>query len=218
MKAYWFESENSKLGYDDNRKPIKGRTHKVKCEPVLCQAGLHASISPFDALQYAKSETLWEVDIGGKILKGDDKIVGTERKYIRKLDTTDICDKFARMCALDVIYLWDAHDVVIKFLKTGDESLREEAYQLSEEARARAMARARESASASASASTMASARALASASARASARASASVSASASASAWASASASACASASASARAKQKRRFDRMVKRLLRN
>ena len=32
--------------------------------------------------------------------------------------------KFARLCALDVIDCWDAPDVVIEYLKTGDEFIR----------------------------------------------------------------------------------------------
>ncbi|PHS02823.1 MAG: hypothetical protein COA78_20495 [Blastopirellula sp.] len=32
------------------------------------------------------------------------------------------------MCALDVLHLWDAPDVVVEYLNTGDESIREAAY------------------------------------------------------------------------------------------
>ena len=34
---------------------------------------------------------------------------------------------FSRLCALDVIHLWDAPEVVRRYLETGDESLRQEA-------------------------------------------------------------------------------------------
>ena len=39
----------------------------------------------------------------------------------------DIMRLFARLCALDVIHLWDAPSLVRQYLETGDESLREKA-------------------------------------------------------------------------------------------
>ena len=124
MKAWHFSNEDCKLNYGDGRLIEVGVTHKVDCTPVLCSQGLHASKKVLDALQYAPSATLWRVELGGKIVCGDDKCVATERTYLQKIDTTDILFKFARLCALDVIDKWDAPDVVVKFLKTGDESLR----------------------------------------------------------------------------------------------
>jgi hypothetical protein len=37
------------------------------------------------------------------------------------------CREFARKCALDVIHLWNAPDIVIRYLETGDEEIREAA-------------------------------------------------------------------------------------------
>lgn len=37
-------------------------------------------------------------------------------------------DLFVRMCALRVIHLWDAPEIVIRYLNTGDESIRDEAH------------------------------------------------------------------------------------------
>ena len=39
----------------------------------------------------------------------------------------DIMRLFARLCALDVIHLWDAPSLVRQYLETGDESLRKKA-------------------------------------------------------------------------------------------
>jgi hypothetical protein len=129
MQKYWyFSRKDKKLRHDDNRTIRLGRTHKVECEPILCQQGLHASKNILDALNYAPGTVIWQVELGGKIVHGDDKSVGTERTYVAGgFDIEDILREFARKCALDVIHLWDAPHVVIKYLKTGDESLRSDA-------------------------------------------------------------------------------------------
>ena len=128
VKAWYFSSDDCRLRYDDNRIIKVGRTHKVKGEPKMCSHGLHASKKIIDALDYAPGYILWRVELGGKIICGDDKCVATERTYLQKLDTTPILKKWARLCALDVIDLWDAPDVVVKYLKTGDESLKAAAW------------------------------------------------------------------------------------------
>jgi len=127
MIAWHFINEDRKLGYGDNRIVEVGKTYKVDCEPILCRQGLHASIKPLDALKYAHSPIVCRVEIGGKIIKGNDKIVGTERTVLAMTDATDVLRKFARLCALDVIDKWDAPDIVVQYLKTGDESIRDAA-------------------------------------------------------------------------------------------
>jgi hypothetical protein len=44
-----------------------------------------------------------------------------------QIDTTPLLGQFARACALDVLHLWDAPDVVRAYLTTGDETIREDA-------------------------------------------------------------------------------------------
>jgi len=124
IKAWHFVSDDRKLGYGDGRKVRKGITHKVKVEPILCQQGLHASIRAIDAIQYAPGNVVSRIIIGGEIIKGDDKIVGTERTYLWVADAEDTLREFARWCALEVIGLWDAPDIVVEYLRTGDESIR----------------------------------------------------------------------------------------------
>jgi len=98
---------------------------------------------------------------------GDDKISATERKYLWGFDATDTLWRFARLCALDVVHLWDAPDIVVRYLKTGDESIRDAAW---DAARAAARFAARDAAWAAA----RAAARAAAWDAARAAARAAA--------------------------------------------
>ena len=91
---------------------------------VLCKSGLHASVCPFDALKYAPGTTLCLVELGGTVVVGNDKVVASRRKIIKRIDAEAIVREFARWCALQVVDLWDAPDVVRQYLTTGDESLR----------------------------------------------------------------------------------------------
>ena len=124
MKAYWFEPADGVLGYNDGRKPEVGKTHTVKCDLALCNAGLHGSVKATDALQYAKSSRLWLVDITGKVQSGEDKVCGKRRKYLAVADVELILREHARWCALQVVHLWDVPQIVLDYLNTGDEDLR----------------------------------------------------------------------------------------------
>ncbi len=96
-------------------------------ELVMCESGLHASERIIDALQYAPGSTICRVEVGGEILKSDDKLVATERTILWRVDGENLLRKFARLCALDVVHLWDAPDVVLEYLNTGNEKLRDAA-------------------------------------------------------------------------------------------
>ena len=123
MKAWYFSQDNKKLRFDDNRTIKAGITHKVKCKPVLCKSGLHGSKKIIDALEYAPGNVVWRVKLSGDIVHGDDKSVATERGYLWGYDASDVLRHFARLCALDVVQLWDAPDIVVKYLKTGNEDM-----------------------------------------------------------------------------------------------
>jgi hypothetical protein len=117
------------LGYKDNREVIVGETLRVEGDIELCHRGLHASTKLMDALGYVNSErlSLCRVTLGGTVKHDTDKSVASERTVIAMLDadtTEKLLRDFARWCALQVIHLWDAPDVVRQYLETGDESLR----------------------------------------------------------------------------------------------
>jgi len=61
----------------------------------LCKYGLHASISPLDALIYAPGATICRVEVGGKILHGDDKLVCSQRRCLWIADATELLHIFA---------------------------------------------------------------------------------------------------------------------------
>lgn len=119
------------LGYGDNRPIVIGETHTVDITErklELCGWGLHASERIIDALRYAPGPMVYRVRLHGEILRGDDKACATHRTYIDGIDATGILRGFARKCALDVIALWDAPDIVRQYLETGDESASDTAW------------------------------------------------------------------------------------------
>ena len=121
MIAYHFTAEKLR---DGRALPAIGEwlTHDGTVE--MCVSGLHASFHPMDALQYAPGELLHLVECEDVVAEEDDKFVCRRRKIIKSIDATELLWSIARWSALQVIHLWDAPDVVKKFLQTGDESLR----------------------------------------------------------------------------------------------
>ena len=102
----------------------------------LCERGYHGSLQPFDALQYAPGGTLCYCEFRGKIIHGDDKLVAQDRRIIRRMEATELLRYFARMQAVSVVHLWDAPDVVLDFLMTGDDTLAASAASAASAARA----------------------------------------------------------------------------------
>jgi len=94
---------------------------------VPCNIGFHASKRAIDALQYALGALVCRVTLHGNIVPhGDpvDKYAAHGRTVIWMADATETLRHFARLCALDVIHLWDAPQIVRDFLETGDENIR----------------------------------------------------------------------------------------------
>jgi hypothetical protein len=124
MKAYHFHGGTLR---DGRPLPPIGEwlEHDGSVEP--CESGLHASEHPFDALKYAPGPFLDRVELEGDLVShGEpvDKWVGRRRKRLATIDATELLRLFARLCALDVVHLWKAPDVVARYLQTGDETLR----------------------------------------------------------------------------------------------
>lgn len=128
MKAWYFSNSDCRLGYGDGRQIKAGVTHSVNRAPVLCRYGLHGSVNILDALRYAPGPYVWRVNLSGNMDIGSDKIAATSRTYLWGMDATNVMKKFSRLCALDVVHLWDAPDAVIRYLKTGDDSIKDAAW------------------------------------------------------------------------------------------
>ena len=138
MQAFWFCSEDRKLGYKDDRTVRIGITHKVKGELKLCKNGLHASTRLIDALKYAPGPILYLVDLSGEFLSGEDKLCARERKYLASFNATDLLWRFARKQALISVEkikpYTDQYDLIVRWLETGDESIKSAAESAAESA------------------------------------------------------------------------------------
>jgi len=131
--AYHFTSETLR---DGSPIPKKGEWLLHKGPVIPCQSGLHASLHPFDALKYAPGNFLHLVEVGGEIKKhNDDKIVSSKRKILKTIDAEKLMRDFARWNALQVLHLWpNPPEVVVQYIKTGDESIRAAAWDAARDA------------------------------------------------------------------------------------
>jgi hypothetical protein len=102
---------------------VIGKWYEHDGELELCASGLHASVLALDALSYAPGPWVSLVECAGEVQFGDDKLVCTRRRALWVRDATEELRLFARLCALDVIHMWDAPTVVREYLETGDEAL-----------------------------------------------------------------------------------------------
>ncbi len=89
-------------------------------KPVLCSAGLHASLEPFDTLGFAPGPVLCLVECGGIIFHEADKLVCTERTILARMDAEPLLRHYARQQALSVVHLWEPPQVVLDYLMGDD--------------------------------------------------------------------------------------------------
>jgi hypothetical protein len=95
---------------------------------AMCRLGLHASRHPFDALQYAPGSILHRVECEDVVEEQDDKLVCRRRKILHSVDCEKLLRRFAKDEALSVIHLWDAPQIVLDYLCSDTEDLREAAW------------------------------------------------------------------------------------------
>lgn len=142
MKAFYFATPDRKLRYRDGRAIAVGVTHKHEGAVVLCESGLHAAATPFEALQYAPGPILYLVRLSGTIVQGDDKMAASERTYLAEYDATELLRRYACIQALKQIELIRPYcserdySAIMEYLTTGDAALREAAEAAARAARA----------------------------------------------------------------------------------
>ena len=125
LMAWHFLPADLRLGNGDGREVRVGETLRHDGPLVLCESGLHASERILDALGYATGPVISRVRCGGEILRDTDKLVCRERTVEWMLtDTDDLSRGYSRWCARSVLHLWDAPEIVLRYLDTGDESIR----------------------------------------------------------------------------------------------
>ena len=106
MKAWHFLTEDGAMQWKCGRvlKPKVGQTLTRDPDKLeLCSYGLHASVRLIDALQYAPGPILCRVEMGGRIIKGDDKLVASERTVLAMFDATRTLHEFAVWCAREAL-------------------------------------------------------------------------------------------------------------------
>jgi hypothetical protein len=151
MLAWHFLKADRKLAYSPHTPVFTGQMLTVDPDRLeLCAYGLHASERALDALKYAPGPIVCRVQLGGRILTGEDKLCASERTVIAMADATGTLRAFARACALDVIDNWNAPAVVREYLETGNEDLRIVAWSAASAAESAARSVASESAARSA--------------------------------------------------------------------
>lgn len=104
--------------------PPVGEWLRHKGRVVLCKCGLHMSRRIIDALQYAPGPFIHRVEGRGVVQETEDKLVCRKRRILRSVDGEAMLLQFARECAMSVLHLWNAPDVVRQYLETRDEALK----------------------------------------------------------------------------------------------
>ena len=89
---------------------VVGETLRVEPPLALCERGLHASLRAIDALQYAPGTIVCRVRMSGDIVRGDDKLVATERTVLWMYDATRVLHEFGCCVAEAALLLADVND------------------------------------------------------------------------------------------------------------
>jgi len=115
---------------DGSPLPAVGKWEVFKGTLSMCNSGLHVGITPWNALQYAPGETLRLVEYADVGETQPDKIVCARRRTIAQMDATEMLRYFARLQAISCIDRWsiDPPDIVLDYLATGNEELRDAAW------------------------------------------------------------------------------------------
>jgi len=106
----------------------------VEPPPIrICEKGLHASRNALDAINYRPA---WSgliaclVEVDDIAEETSDKMACSRRRIIGQVACDDILRLFAREAALSVLHLWRGKVPVVvkKYLETGEETIRANAY------------------------------------------------------------------------------------------
>ena len=82
-----------------NEPIVAGETLTAKGDLSLCSNGMHASLCPLQALQYAPGSMLCRVELAGKVIEGDDKLCARSRKVLWIANADHLLHEFACLCA-----------------------------------------------------------------------------------------------------------------------
>jgi len=88
------------------KRPLKvhqGQILRHRGPLELCRKGLHASIKPLDALEYAPGTMICRVECSGDVIYGEDKLVCSRRKVLWAKDASRPLHEFAIWCAETIL-------------------------------------------------------------------------------------------------------------------
>ena len=125
IKAWHFVGETLR---DGSPIPADGGWLEYDQPLVMCSAGFHCSVHPFDALAFAPGSTLCRVDSAGVRIINLSKLVSSRRRIAGRLNFENHLFDFARKQALKVIGKWDAPEIVKQYLITGNPLIRSAAW------------------------------------------------------------------------------------------
>ena len=108
--AWHFIKDDYTCGHGQLGKIKVGKTYIAKRDIALCKNGLHASKRILDALSYGPGSVVCRVEMSGKILYDDDKLVAEKRKVLWMFDATNLLHEFSCRCAEDALTLVDNPD------------------------------------------------------------------------------------------------------------
>ncbi len=121
VRAWHFLTVDEAAAANAARHPIA----RVEGPPRFSDHGLQASRHVLDALTYACGPVACRVRVGGMILRGADRLIGTERTVLAMADCSETLHRFACWCAhvaLDVegvtdVRCWEAIRTKIRWLE-----------------------------------------------------------------------------------------------------
>ena len=127
IKGWHFTTDTLR---DGSPIPRVGKWLHYSGKLVMCKSGLHYSLQPFDALQYAPGNILHYVEVKGEVLTQDDKGCSHYRRIVASMDATEMLRYYARMQAISCLDKGtrEPEQIVLDWLMTGDESIRAAAY------------------------------------------------------------------------------------------
>jgi hypothetical protein len=96
--AWHFLSDGARMR-DGKTIATAGLVCTVEPPLIPCKNGLHGSIRPSDALQYAPGAWVQRVQHSGEIVRDDDKLCSTVRKSLWIADAARTLHEFAIWCA-----------------------------------------------------------------------------------------------------------------------
>jgi hypothetical protein len=113
VKAYWFSNDDGTTAHQKTP-AVVGRTDTFDGTPIPCECGLHASPTPWDALQYACGGRLWEVEIPDDSIPHGiphgiplDKYAARSRTYLRSVDLRHVLVEFSCRQADGVLHIYE---------------------------------------------------------------------------------------------------------------